>query len=124
MQKGGFIAITTVLLISAVVLATAVSAALLGIGQAQSSFAQTKGETTLNFVEGCTEDALLKLRASSFYTGGTITRPEGSCLVTVSGVSSVYTLTVTTTASDYKRTIQAIVTKGSAGLTLGSWKEN
>ncbi len=118
----GFIAITSVLIISAVVLAITISVSLLSIGQGQAGLALTKGEDTLSFVEGCADDALLKLRASAGYAGGNITRPEGTCTVGVSTAGSVYTLTVSTSSTLYKRTVQVVTNRGSS-LTITSWKE-
>jgi hypothetical protein len=99
-----------------------VTVAQLGIGEGQVSLSLSKGEDTLHFVEGCMEDALLKIRENPSYTGGTINYPQGSCSVTVSSVGSTYTVTSTSTATAYKRTIQAVVVRG-ASMSLTSWKE-
>lgn len=121
MEKG-FVALTSVLVISAVVLSVAITVSMLAIGQGQSSLALTKGEETLSFVEGCTEDALLKLRASASYSGGSITRPEGTCSVNISNVGTIYTLTVTTADLIYKRTVEVVAVRGGS-ITITSWKE-
>ncbi|HZE87876.1 MAG TPA: hypothetical protein VE090_06790 [Methylomirabilota bacterium] len=121
MQKG-YIALITVLIVSAAVLITITTVALLSIGEGQSSFALYKGEDGLNFVEGCMEDALLKARNSSSYAGGTITRPEGTCSITVSTIGSTWTITATTTSTLYKRTVQVVATRGTS-FTLVSWRE-
>jgi hypothetical protein len=118
----GYIAILTVLIISVVVLAVATTVSLLSIGEAQSGLALFKGEDTLTFVESCMEDALLKARNNNSYTGGTITRPEGTCSITVSKAGTTWTVTATTTATQYVRTVQAVVTRGTA-VTITSWKE-
>lgn len=121
-MKNGFIAITSVLVISAVVLSIVASVIYLSIGQGQSALALSKGEDAMAFVDGCAEDALLKLRASASYAGGNITRPEGTCSVSVSSVGSTYTLTVATSATLYKRTVQVVAVRGS-NITITSWKE-
>ena len=121
-NKQGYIALTTVILLSAIIILITTATSLLAIGEAQSSFALFNGENTLTFVEGCMEDALLKSQASETYSGGTIARPEGTCTITVIKVGSVWTVTATTAATTYKRTIQAIVTR-STSLTITSWKE-
>jgi hypothetical protein len=119
----GFVAIITVLIIGAVCLAIVSSVALLSIGEGQSALAQTSGEDTLNFVEGCVEDGLLKSRASASYTGGTIARPEGTCSISISKAGSTWTMTTTTTATKYVRTIVTVFTRASSGVTLTSWRE-
>ena len=122
-SEDGYVAISIMLILSAVILGIIVTVAQLGIGEGQASLALSKGEDTLNFVEGCTEDALLKIRSNASYAGGTISRPEGTCSVGVVKAESTYTVTVTTTAAQYKRTIQAIVNRSSSGVTLTSWRE-
>jgi hypothetical protein len=121
MEKG-YIAILTVLIISAVVITIATTVSLLAIGEAQSSFALFKGEDTLTFVEGCMEDALLKARNNNTYTGGSITRPEGTCTITVSKAGTTWTITATTTNTQYIRTIQSVITRGNQ-MAITSWKE-
>lgn len=120
--KKGFIAVTTILIISAVVLGIATTVALVSIGEGQASFALTKGEDSWHFIEGCAEDALLKIRANASYAGGTITRPEGTCSVTIV-VGSPNTATVTTQDTKYKRTVQIQYTRSATGVTMSSWKE-
>ena len=120
--QGGYVAISIMLILTAVILGIIVTVAQLGIGEGQASLALSKGEDTLHFVEGCTEDALLKIRSNASYAGGTIARPEGTCSVNVSTVGSTYTVTVTSTATQYKRTILVVAVRG-ATMSLTSWKE-
>ncbi len=96
---------------------------LLSIGEGQSSLALFKGEDVLTFAEGCAEDALLKSRQNSSYAGGNITRPEGTCVVTVSKAGNVWTVTSTTSATAFKRTIQTIFTLNGINATLTTWNE-
>ncbi|MEI6326749.1 MAG: hypothetical protein WCO78_01360 [Candidatus Roizmanbacteria bacterium] len=120
-QKG-FIALTSVLIVSVVVLSITITVIYLSIGQGQSALATYKGEEQLTFVEGCMEDALLKIKANAGYSGGSITRPEGTCTITVSQAVNVYTVTATGITTLYKRTIQTIATRGS-NIIITSWKE-
>jgi hypothetical protein len=122
MQKG-YIALATIIIITAVVLAISSTVAFLAIGEAQSGLALFKGEDAITFSEGCMNDALLKARSDANYTGGNITRPEGTCIITVSKAGNLWTLTATTSVTTYKRTIQAIINRQSTGITLTSWQE-
>lgn len=125
MQKG-YIALITVLIVMAVVLTTASTVALLAIGEGQSGFSLFKGEDTLTFVEGCVEDAMLKIRANASYNGTSITRPEGTCTITYNvggGGPTNWDITVSTTATTYKRSIGVVFTRNPTGITLISWKE-
>lgn len=112
----------SVLIIAAVVITIGITTSLLSIGEGQSSLALTKGEETLNLAESCMEDALLKLRNSSAYAGGSIILPEGTCTVTVSQNNNIYTITATNNGNAYKRTIQTVVNRGTL-IIVNSWKE-
>ncbi len=112
-SEGGYVTISIAIILTAVVLGIMVTVAQLGIGEGQVSLALSKGEDTLYFVEGCMEDALLKIRSNASYAGGTITRPEGTCSITVSTVGQTYTVTASTTATSYKRTVQAITVRST-----------
>lgn len=123
MQKG-YIALITVLIVMAVVTTAVTTVTLLAIGEGQSGFSLFKGEDTLTFVEGCAEDALLKSRADANYNGGTITRPQGTCSISISKVVIPWTMTATTNgATPYKRTIEVKYTRNPTGITLIGWKE-
>lgn len=123
LSQKGYIALSMILVIAAVMIGVVTTTTLLSIGEGESGLTLATGENTLAFVEGCTEDALLKARASNTYTGGNITRPEGTCTVTVTKSGNTWTLTVSTTATTYVRTIQAIITNTGYGDSIVSWKE-
>lgn len=120
----GYIAISTALIVSLVVLLASVTVTMLSINEGQSALSITKSEETLGFVEGCAEDALLKLRANNSYIGGSITRPEGTCTITVTGAASPWIVSATTTATDYKKSITVTVGKTGNKLNITSWREN
>ena len=122
-HEGGYVAISILLILTAVLLGIIVTVAHLGIGEGQVSLALSKGEDTLTFVEGCVEDGLLKSRADSNYSGGGITRPEGTCSISISKAVIPWTMTVTTLDTKYKRTIEVKYTRNPTGISLSSWKE-
>jgi hypothetical protein len=120
--RGGFVAVSTVLVVMAIVLVVTVTVTYLSIGEMQGSWALTQSESNLNLSESCLEKGLMALQASGSYAGGSIVLPEATCNITVTSVSNTYTLTATTTATNYIRTVQAVVTRGS-NLALTSWNE-
>ena len=131
MQKG-FVAVSVVLILISVIIAISITTTLLSIGEAQSGLALFKGEDNLAFTEGCAEDAMLKARSDPAFgdpigTPVDITRPEGACVVTVNSkiVSSTVTwdVTVKSSTTDYKRTIEVVFNRADTGITLTSWKE-
>ena len=123
--KRGYIALITILIVSGVALATAATVSLLGIGVGQSALAGSKGENALQLVEGCTEDALLKSAQNSAYSGGNITRPEGTCVITISKSGNNWTIIATSTQTDYNYTTQAQFVRSSGSpITVTSWQSS
>jgi len=121
-QKG-YIAISTVLIVSVIAGMISVTVTLLSVSSAQGSLAASKGEDTLSFVEGCAEDGLLKSWSNSDYNGGNITRPEGTCQVTVSKNGTIWSMTVTTLDTRYKKTVLVTFDRTPTEITLLSEKE-
>ncbi len=121
-MKQGFIAITTVLVISAVALSAVATVMILGIGELQGSYSGVEAETSLALVEGCAEDALQEVHDSSTWAGGTLVRPEGNCIVTINSGNPNWDITVAASAGNYQRRVQIIFSRGTS-ITITSWEE-
>lgn len=122
-MKKGFVATTTVLIISAVVVTVVTTAILLSVGEGQASLASYKGEENLASVEGCVEDVLQKIHDSGTYSGTSITRPEGTCTISyVQGGPTDWDITVSFSGTEYNRRIRVVFTRG-ANITISSWQE-
>lgn len=119
----GFIAISSVLIIAAVVLSIGITTSLLSISEGQSALSLTKGEMALNLTEGCMEDSLSKILTNSNYSGGTLSTPEGVCLIVITKAGGDYIITSSNDVIDYKRSIEVLVKKSGNSLTITSWKE-
>lgn len=83
-NTSGYIALTTMLIVTAVVVAIATTVTYLSIDEGQMSLAQLHSEQVRGMVEGCAADALLQLNKTETLPS-TITHPQGSC--TISGVT-------------------------------------
>jgi hypothetical protein len=121
-KKQGYIAILAVIIIAVAGLALAATASFLGIGELQASLSLTNGESALNFAESCAEDALLDSRDVN-YAGGNITRPEGTCAVAVAKSGTTWTITASTAATNYVRTVKVVIIRNPTSITLVSWSE-
>lgn len=121
MQKG-YLAISSILIISAAVLAVTISASYLSIGEGQVSLAQAKSESQLSLIESCLENTLLKLRSNP-YSGGGGVLPEGTCNVIGSDQGNGnYIFYIYSTDVSYYRFIQVSVNRDYS-ITMTSWKE-
>jgi hypothetical protein len=83
-NTSGYIALTTMLIVTAVVVTIATTVTYLSIDEGQMSLAQLRSEQARGMVEGCAADALLQLNESGTLPGS-VTLPQGSC--TISGVT-------------------------------------
>lgn len=124
-QQPGFVALSTVLIISAVTLVVASTVGYLSIGEIQSAFALYKGEENLQFVEGCVEDAMLKIRSNSSYSETSFTMNGATCNITYNDSGPVnWDLTISpAVTSVYNRKIRVQFTRSDTEITLTSWKE-
>jgi len=125
-QRGGFIAFTSLLVISAVALTIALSISLLGINEAKSSLDFKKGQETLKIAEGCLEEALIRLRDKVDYSGGSLNLGDGSCTISISGTGSDRTIDITATITgppDYIKKLQAVIKRTGYAVNLISWQE-
>jgi len=123
-MKRGFVATTTVLIISVVVVSVVTTATLLSVGEGQAGLALYKGEENLANVEGCVEDVLQKIHDSGTYSGTSIGRPEGtSCTIAYTlGGPTDWDITVSFSGTEYNRKIHVVFTRGTA-ITISKWEE-
>lgn len=122
-KNSGYVAIISVIVIAIVLVIVGMTASLLSISDAQLALSSKKGKESLNIVEGCGEVALLNLSGNLSYTGGTITTPNGTCVVLVSGSGESRTITVTGGISGYVKKISISISSISSGVSLDTWKE-
>jgi hypothetical protein len=125
--QGGFVAILTIVVVSAAVLIMAYNASLLGLGELDQGYTSQRGEEAFAMADGCMEETLRRLRLDISYAGETITTSNGSCIIAVTTLGADRTITVTANTPDnhYKK-IEANVTLSGATLpviAVNSWEE-
>ena len=115
-------ALASVLVIAAVVGVIGIATALSAVSESQSALAAKKGHEARDFVEGCVEDALLRLNEDNSIPS-TITLPEGSCSVTINAQSGDdWTFTATGTLETHASSIQVNATRTTT-ITITRWQE-
>jgi len=65
MTQKGYVAISSIVVIAAVVIVVGITVSLVSINEAQVAFSGRKSEEVLNIVEACIEDALYKLSGTN-----------------------------------------------------------
>lgn len=127
MKKNGYIAFTSILIISVVALSVAMSITILGINEAKSSLTYKKGQETLKIAESCLEEALIKIRNNQEYSGETLNILNGSCTINIETISDTKTLSIGATLSgnpDYRRNITVEVIRVANDVIVTGWQEN
>ena len=120
MQKG-YLAISSILIISAVVLAITVSVSYLSIGEGQTALSMTKAEQRLAFQDSCIEDILLKLRSNTNPVAGSM--PEGNCNIfwNQDGLGN-YTFTILSPDSTYMKQFTVNANRDYS-VSVTSWQQ-
>lgn len=121
-SKKGYIAITSILVILAVVLTVGTTVSLVSVNNIQASLTDQKGEEALAIVEGCAEDALLRLNNNNSIPVS-ISLPEGNCNITnISNVGNDWTFTVSATILNYSKSLQISATRSNS-VQVTKWLE-
>lgn len=122
-NKKGFVAISTVLVISAIILIIGLSIAIYSVNYIQTSLAFKKSEETLGNLEGCVEEVLLTLNEQNNIPI-TVNLPQGVCNVTIqSHTGSNWVFTTDMTVNGYKKSIR-VTTNRSTVISVTEWNEN
>lgn len=121
-MNNGYIAITSVLVVSVIIVTIGVSVSLLSISDLQASVADKKREEVINFTEACIEEALLRLNETNDIPTS-LTLPEGSCVIgpTPLGGGS-WNVIVQGSTDTYSKKIEIQATRGST-VDITSWRE-
>lgn len=83
-KQKGFIALLSVLIVSAIGLAIGVSLLLLGTGSLRTAFNIQQSDLAKAYANHCSEEALMNIASNSTYSGSaTINLSNGSCTYTV-----------------------------------------
>lgn len=121
-NEKGYIALASVLVIAAIVITIGLSTSLLSVNEAQMSLSGKKSKESVDLVEGCVEDALMRINTSNTIPSQ-ISLPEGTCNVTIDAQSGKdWTVTVTGTIDTYTKRVQATITRNTSVL-ITTWEE-
>lgn len=80
-RNSGYIALTSVLVVLALVIVFLASTQIVSTTSLQSTLANRLGVESYYVAESCLEDTLLILRSDSSYTGGSINIADGVCTI-------------------------------------------
>lgn len=133
MKKPGYVALITVLVVSAVAAAIALVILFAGVGSSKSSFGVTQAAQAKAAANACAELALGAIQANitlstpntSSYTIDASTKTQ--CDYTITGTSPNYTIsatgTVDSTGKNLKKRVTIILNRVGPTLNIASWQE-
>lgn len=122
----GSIALISTLIISIFTLVLTVAMAENSISVGYQHVNNAANKFSMNFAEGCFEEALHRIEMDPGYTGSTVNFTDGSCVITASG-SGTKTVDVVLTYLDYvqrfRGTVVVTTTGHATNASLSTWNE-
>lgn len=80
----GYIALISVLMVSAIIVLIAISASLASISESDMGFLENQAWTAFSLATACAEEALLRIKDYTLFSGsGNLTLGDGNCTYTV-----------------------------------------
>lgn len=122
----GFIALISIIIIGAVILAVTIGLSLRSIGETDMALSGELSNRALALADACAEDALLKLKNDLNYSGNeSIIIGGESCDILAIGGSGNFNRTINTQSavSGYTKKIKVEVPQISPAMEIASWEE-
>lgn len=121
-KKSAGMALVTVIIFAAVATIVITLGITLMVVQTSSSSRVASAQETLIIAESAMENALIRLLRNPNYAGETLTFPNGTATITVTGTTSK-TVTVTAEVLRSKRVLVVHLTESNGVTTIDSWNE-
>lgn len=125
-DKNGYIALISVLIISAIVVLIATSASLLSISESDMALQENQARESFYVADFCSEYALMKLESVLSYSGNeAVTIGEDSCLIRPISGSGNFNRVVETQSvfSDQIRKTRIEISQISSVMQISSWQQ-
>lgn len=104
-NQRGAVAMLTTLVLSSVLVMLAVSVVLTGISSRANAFVLKQSENVFVSLEGCIENALIRLNRDNGYLGHSFSVNDADCTVNVSGSGDERTVTVSGNRDEVTRDV-------------------
>jgi len=125
-NRNGYIALISILIISALSVLIATSATLISIGEADMSLQENQAWESFYLATACAEEGLMKLKNNLNYEGNeTLTFDNGSCTILVPEGSGNKdrAIKVTSTVKNLIRKIKIEINRVNPDMKINSWSE-
>lgn len=124
-NQKGYIALISVLIISAIVVLIATSASLVSISESDMGLEENQAWETFYLTNACSEEALQQIRDSiSFKGSGNLSLGEGSCTYTVTKLTGQNrVITASGTVGNIVRKAKITLDKITPNINITSWQQ-
>ncbi len=124
-NKGGYIALISVLIVGAVAIAVTTSMLLLGLGSSRTSFALEQSYQAKALANLCAEEALQQIRSSTSFSGtDNLSLGQGVCTYTVANTGGQNrSITAQGTVGTIVRKTSVNVNTINPKINVASWQE-
>lgn len=120
----GISVLVSVLIIATIMIVLTFGMGLNSIAENQIGLYQSRSSVSFYNVDGCAEEAVLRLNRDNNYTGETLNLGNTTCVISISGSGSNRTIGIAGTSSEgYTRNIGITVTIAPS-FAITSWQEN
>jgi len=122
MEDKGFVALVTILIISAVALLIGVSVSLISVGEAKMSLEENQASQAYYLVNLCAEMALMKLKENINYLGDEVINiGDESCYILP--IEGNWIVRASAIFSDRFKRIKIVISQVNPEIIIASWQE-
>ncbi len=125
-SRKGYIALISVILMSALGLGIMLSVIAAGVNASRTDFSLQQSGGARSLASSCAEEALQKiLETSTTTSSGNLTIGSGTCAYLITSTSSGQNITISSTGilGTVTSKIKVVVATTTPGITLSSWEE-
>ena len=124
-RERGYIALLTVLIVSAIAIAISLVLLTTGINSQRSGLVEQQSKQARALAIACAQEALQQIHDNIGFTStGNLSMGQGSCTYTVTSTgTTTRSILATGTVGNVVRKIQTYATIGSSSISITSWQE-
>lgn len=120
----GYIAFTSLLVISAIILSIVVTISLLGVDELKSTLSYKKGKETLELADACLDEYLIRI-SRDITPPNSLILEGGQCTIDTTGTGPEYTLRITAVGNslEYSRHLSITIRRRGTGVRVTNYQE-
>lgn len=118
-------ALLAVVIICAVSLLMSRNSLALGLSGLDIAYSYEKGQSVLNFTEGCVEETIRQFQLDENYSAvdESFSLNDFYCTINTSSSSSEKIITVTGNSGDYYKSVEVKILINAGGVIINNWRE-